>query len=432
MAEINTGTYFVGIRFPTSEKSYYFSTDVTDLEIGDLVVVDTVNGSEIATVSTPVMDQSQYRSELKLKPLLRKADDVDITNHEINLRNAKRALAIAQKEIERLGLAMNLVSAYYTLDGSKITINYTSTEKRVDFRELLRVLAPQLGARLELFQMAARDKAKYIGGIGICGLPLCCSTFLTQFDGISIHMAKNQMLAINTAKLSGHCGKYLCCLGYEDDLYTQEKRKYPSFGTIVHTPDGDYTVDAMNIISQTVRMVNRDRSDYKTYPLEDVKAMIEGRYRKKEEPTKIKEEELPDFNIPGANQGRDASYGGMNPSKYDKGNYSHVAADDNNESRNSKRNKNRHDHDHGRNGQRQDKEQNQHQKEQKDAQNRQNNERQKQKKNRHEDRHQKNGGQQNNQQPKAQDTSSRPQEGKKNNHRRFHRHGPRKEGGNKE
>ena len=329
MENTPTGTYFVGIRFPTSEKSYFFSTTITDLQIGDLVVVDTVSGMEIATVSTPVMDQAHYKNGLALKPLLRKADDVDITNHEINLRNAKRALEIAEREIKALDLPMNLVSAYYTLDGSKVTICYTSTEKRVDFRELLHVLAPQLGARLELFQMMARDKAKYVGGIGICGLPLCCATFLSKFDSINIHMAKNQMLAINNAKLSGPCGKYLCCLSYEDELYTEEKRKFPAFGTVIHTPDGDYVVDAINILSQTVRLAKTDRSDYKTYPLEDVKAMQEGNYVKRTELKEKEEEDLPSFDFsPKANQGRDASYGGMHPSKFDRGQYARVAKDE--------------------------------------------------------------------------------------------------------
>ena len=376
MDEKPTGTYFVGIRFPTSEKSYYFSTTETDLKIGDLVVIDTPSGLEMATVSTPVLDQAFYKNNLKLKPLLRKADDVDITNHEINLRNAKRALEIAQREIERLGLAMDLVSASYTLDGSKITICYTSTEKRVDFRELLRVLAPQLGARLELFQMAARDKAKYVGGIGICGLPLCCSTFLTTFDSISIHMAKNQMLAINNAKLSGHCGKYLCCLSYEDDLYTEEKRKFPAFGTTIHTPDGDYLVDGINILSETVRLCKADRSDYKTYPLEDIKTMQKGTYQKRADlDSKRKEEDdLPTFDFsPKANQGRDASYGGMTPSNRDKGNYSHVASDDDQDNRQNNRNRHRNRHGHrgkdDRNQQNQN-QQNQQQKSQKQRQNR--------------------------------------------------------------
>lgn len=334
-----TGKYFVGVHFPTSEKSYYFSTEETELKLGDLVVVETVNGIEIATVSTAVFDQSQYKNGLALKPILRKADNVDITNHEINLRNAKRALEIAAREINNLGLPMNLVSAYYNLDGSKVTICYTSTEKRVDFRELLHVLAPQLGARLELFQMMARDKAKYIGGIGICGLPLCCSTFLSKFDSINIHMAKNQMLAINNAKLTGPCGKYLCCLSYEDELYSVEKAKFPPFGTVINTPDGEYQVDGINILSQTVRLAKADRSDYKTYPLEDVKAMQSGRYVKREE-KKDNEEELPSFDFsPKANSGRDASYGGMHPSKFDKGNYNHVAQDENNEKNRDNRNK---------------------------------------------------------------------------------------------
>ena len=315
----NDSLYFVGVRFPGSEKSYYFSTTESSLPIGSLVVLSTINGVEMATTSTEVKPLSAYQNGLELKPILRLPDERDIADHKENLARAKWALDVTRGQIERLGLAMDLIDANYILDGSKITITYTSPEKRVDFRELLRELAPVLACRIELRQIAARDKAKMVGGIGMCGLPLCCTTFLTQFDGISIQRAKNQMLTLNIPKLSGHCGKLICCLTFEDDMYTEERKNFPHFGTVVKTPDGDYKVDGMNIISRTVKLVNDARDDYKTYPLEDVQAMLNGTYRKREEP---KKDEMPDFQLGGReNRGRENSYGGMHPDRQDKGEY---------------------------------------------------------------------------------------------------------------
>lgn len=311
MLEEMTSTYYVGVRFQGSEKSYYFSTMFNDLKVGDLVVVDTVNGYEIGTVSTSPINISFYRGKLELKPILRKPTRSDMVDYNFNLKEAKRAMEVAAEEIRALDLPMDLINAFYTLDGSKVTITYTSPEKRVDFRELLRRLVPALNhCRVELRQIASRDKAKMVGGIGACGLPLCCSTFLTQFEGISIAKAKNQMLTLNIPKLSGPCGKLLCCLAYEDETYTIEKKDFPHIGTVVHTDDGDYTVDSMNIISRMVRIVNATRDDYKTFPLEDIKAMMNGTYKKKEEPKKVNEFSLPDFHITSTNV-RDASYGGM-------------------------------------------------------------------------------------------------------------------------
>jgi cell fate regulator YaaT (PSP1 superfamily) len=249
--------YFVGIRFPGSNKSYYFSTDDADLKIGDLVVVETVAGYEMGTVSTNLMNAENYKSALELKPIVRKPTAEDMDDYNFNLKEGKLALEITKREVENLHLPMNLLEANYTLDGSKVTITYTS-ENRVDFRELLHILAPQLKCRIELHQLAARDKAKMIGGIGICGLPLCCSTFLNQFDGISISRAKNQMLTLNIPKLSGHCGKLICCLLYEDDLYTEAKKDFPRLGTVVHDGSTDYTVEGYNILSRSIKLVSLD------------------------------------------------------------------------------------------------------------------------------------------------------------------------------
>lgn len=296
----NLDPFFVSIRFRGSDKSYFFSTSFSDLKPGDLVVVETISGYEIGTVCTSSTPLSFYHSSLELKPILRRPNKGDISHYEYNLAQGKKALEICRRDVEILGLAMDLIDAVYTLDGEKVTITYTSPEKRVDFRELLHMLAPELGCRVELRQIANRDKAKMIGGIGICGLPLCCSTFLNSFEGISIQRAKNQMLTINIPKLSGPCDKLICCLLYEDDAYTEAKKEFPRHGEVIHTPEGDYSVDSFNVLSKNVRLVNATRDDYKTYPLEDIRAMQKGTYKKKEEDNHL-HLELPDYNISGRN-----------------------------------------------------------------------------------------------------------------------------------
>lgn len=296
MSEIKPDPYFVGIKFKNSEKSYFFSTDMSDLKCGDLVVVETPNGYEMATLSTNLISQELYHSPLELKPILRKPTKDNMDDYAFNLEQDRRALEITQREVDKLGLPMNLLDADYNLDGSKITITYTSPEHRVDFRELLKILPPVLHARIEFHQLSPRERARKIGGIGICGLPFCCSTFLVWAQSVGIALAKNQMLTLNTSKLSGPCGKLICCLAYENETYDAEKRDFPHLGTIVHLEEGEYHVDSFNIVSRTVRLANAKRDNFKTYSLDDVKAMMDGTYKKKEE--KPKEDELPDFDIP--------------------------------------------------------------------------------------------------------------------------------------
>lgn len=247
--------YFVGIAFAGTSKSYYFGTDDGDLKIGDKVVVETISGLEMGEVTVSVKSTSDYKSDLELKPIIRRPTAEDIQDYEMSKAEADIALKITQKEVTKLGLPMRLLSANYTLDGTKVTITYTA-DNRVDFRELLHVLAPQLKCRIELHQLAPRDKAKMVGGIGICGLPLCCSTFLNQFDGISISKAKNQMLTLNIPKLSGQCGKLICCLNYEDDLYTEARKLFPHVGTQVKYNGQDFVVDSFFILSQTIKLTS--------------------------------------------------------------------------------------------------------------------------------------------------------------------------------
>lgn len=268
--EIDNSNYdsFVGITFKSTPRAYFFGVKDINLSVDDKVVVGTVRGLELGTVAIEPISIKKYESELGLKPVLRKATDVDIKLNEINQRDAACALEICKSEAEKLKLNMNLISCEYTLDKSKVLFSYLADE-RVDFRELLKILATKLHTRIELRQIGSRDKAKMIGGIGVCGLPLCCSTFLNEFDGISINRAKNQMLAINIPKLSGHCGKLICCLKYEDDAYTEERKKYPELGTKLSFDNQDFTVTSVNVLSGMIKIENAE--DVKFMPYSDLK-----------------------------------------------------------------------------------------------------------------------------------------------------------------
>ena len=242
-------TNFVGIKFFNTPRAYFFGLKEDEvLALGDKVVVETVRGLELGEVAI--------------------ANDIDLKIYQNNLKEAVSALEISKNEAEKLDLDMNFISCEYTLDKTKVIISYVADE-RVDFRELLKSLASKLHTRIELRQIGSRDKAKMIGGIGICGLPLCCSTFLNEFDGISINRAKNQMLAINIPKLSGHCGKLICCLKYEDDVYSEERKNYPDLGSKLWIDKVEYTVTGINIISKIVKIETDE--DVKFIPLEDLK-----------------------------------------------------------------------------------------------------------------------------------------------------------------
>ena len=259
---------FVGVKFFNTPRAYFFGVESDELfELGDKVIVETLRGLELGEIAIEPISMDKYESELGLKPILRRANDVDIKIYEANQKDAGIALEISKTESEKLGLDMNFISCEYTLDKTKVILSYIADE-RVDFRELLKILASKLHTRIELRQIGSRDKAKMIGGIGICGLPLCCSTFLNEFDGISINRAKNQMLAINIPKLSGHCGKLICCLKYEDDVYSEERKKFPDLGSKIWLDKVEYTVTGVNIISKVVKIETSE--DVKFLPLEDL------------------------------------------------------------------------------------------------------------------------------------------------------------------
>ena len=269
--------YFIGVRFYSSSKAYYFGTENNDIKLGDHVVVESVRGLEIAKVVIEPQDIAKYSSGLELKPIERKANETDLYVFEENKKRAAEALKYCLQEIQNLNLDMHPLDAEYTLDGTKITITYVA-EERVDFRELLKILAGRLRCRIELRQIGSRDKAKMVGGIGICGLPLCCSTFLHSFDGISISRAKNQMLSLNIPKISGHCGKLICCLLYEDEQYSELKKDFPAVGERFTIDGLSYRISSYNVLSRVVRVESSE--DVKFLPLEDVKKYMRSKDKK--------------------------------------------------------------------------------------------------------------------------------------------------------
>lgn len=240
------------VKFKSAGKVYYFSTDLY-LEKGDQVVVETARGLELGEISQELKDLSEFNLDTELKTILRKATKKDIENYNKNVIDAEKALVTCKEIVARYDVNMQLTSCEYTLDKTKIIFMYTSDD-RVDFRELLKELATVFKCRIELRQIGPRDKAKVVGGIGTCGLPLCCSTMFGEFNGVSINMAKNQMLAINIEKISGACGRLMCCLKYEDEIYSQEKMRFPKIGSKVKYEGKDAKVLGLNVISDLVKI----------------------------------------------------------------------------------------------------------------------------------------------------------------------------------
>ena len=240
------------VKFKSAGKIYYFSTNLK-LKKDDRVVVETARGLELGEISQELKDISEFNLDTELKKIVRKATKKDIENYQKNVRDAKQALVTCKEIVSRYDVNMQLTNCEYTLDKAKVIFMYTS-DHRVDFRELLKELAVVFKCRIELRQIGPRDKAKVIGGIGTCGLPLCCSTLLGEFNGVSINMAKNQMLAINIEKISGACGRLMCCLKYEDEIYSLEKERFPKIGSHVKYQDKDVKVTGLNVINDLVKI----------------------------------------------------------------------------------------------------------------------------------------------------------------------------------
>jgi cell fate regulator YaaT (PSP1 superfamily) len=241
----------LGIRFSQAGKIYYFSTDDTSIETGDFVVVETNRGKDLGKVVIPPQQVKTDSITEPLKPILRKAEEKDLSNSDHFQKKNERSLNKCRELVTKLNLSMKPISAHYNIDGSHVVIFFIA-EKRVDFRELVKELSHELKAYVELRQVGARDEAKLVGGIGKCGQPLCCLSFLTEFSPVSIKMAKEQNITLNPMKTSGLCGRLLCCLGYEFEQYKSLKNTLPSLNQMVTTSMGIAKVITVNALKQTV------------------------------------------------------------------------------------------------------------------------------------------------------------------------------------
>src|SRR5215216_2703649 len=246
----------VGVRFQEAGKIYYFSpAGFESLEVGEYVVVETSRGLEVCRVVIAPGQVVNAELTETLKPIVRLAYQEDLERMQILKAKAEEDVAVARAAVHRLGLPIKVVSASYNLDGSKLTVYFNpADEGRVDLRDLLREIQDEIGSQVQLRQVGPRDQAKAIGGYGICGRRLCCSSWLTSFPAISIKMAKEQNKPLNPNKISGQCGRLLCCLAYENDMYKQLKAELPRVGTLVSTPSGDARVIGVNALRQVVAL----------------------------------------------------------------------------------------------------------------------------------------------------------------------------------
>ena len=241
----------VGIQFKGVGKVYYFEPNNIQFSKGDGAIVETARGVEYGVVAIANSEIEQEKVVGTLKPVIRKATEKDVAQYNDNLSKRDGAMAVAKEKIEKHGLDMKLVDAEYTFDGSKLIFSFTS-ENRVDFRELVKDLAGQFHTRIELRQIGIRDECKVVGGLGPCGRPCCCNSFSCDCR-VSIKMAKNQGLSLNPTKISGLCGRLMCCLKYEDEYYAETLKLMPKVNAEVDTPDGKGVVESVDMLRQTVK-----------------------------------------------------------------------------------------------------------------------------------------------------------------------------------
>ena len=272
----------IGVRFKNAGKLYYFDPGSFWPTAGDAVIVETVRGMEYGEVVTGVKEVSDELITPPLKKVIRIATAEDAAHDADNRKRERDALTLCQKKVQEHKLQMKLVGCEYTFDNSKILFYFTS-DKRVDFRGLVKDLATAFHTRIELRQIGVRDEAKMMGGLGMCSRPVCCAQFLGDFQPVSIKMAKEQNLSLNPTKISGICGRLMCCLKYEEDHYEATRRRMPRVGKEVITPDGVGLVVDLNILKETVRVriPKGDSTEQKDYPLTDIQRVQPARPAKK-------------------------------------------------------------------------------------------------------------------------------------------------------
>ncbi len=273
----------IGVRFKSAGKMYYFDPIGMEFPVGSSVIVETSRGVECGTV---VLKNREVREEeivSPLKPIIREATEQDLRIVARNREKEKEAFQICQQKIEKRKLVMKLIDVEYTFDGNKILFYFTA-DGRVDFRELVKDLASVFRTRIELRQIGVRDESKMLGGLGMCGRPFCCSSFLGDFQPVSIKMAKEQGLSLNPSKISGTCGRLMCCLKYEQDVYEELLKLSPKIGAVVKTPEGKGVVVDTNLLTGmlTVRL---DESPYlpQTFHKRDVSLIKDAQIRVEQE-----------------------------------------------------------------------------------------------------------------------------------------------------
>ena len=270
-------TKVIGVRFKANGKSYYFSPGDLELQQGDYVIVETARGTECGEVAKGPHDVPDSSLVKPLKTVTRMADAVDVRRMQQNRADEKRAFSVCEERIAKHKLDMKLVDVEYTLDRNKILFYFTA-DGRIDFRDLVKDLAGVFRTRIELRQIGVRDESKMLGGLGICGQPFCCSRFLRDFQPVSIKMAKEQGLSLNPAKISGSCGRLMCCLAYEQPAYEYLNRITPGVGSIVKTPEGVGAVVETNVISGTLRVrMDPPATGFKTFHKDECQYLRGGK-----------------------------------------------------------------------------------------------------------------------------------------------------------
>lgn len=286
----------VGVRFKKAGKIYYFDPDELNINKDDHVVVETARGIEFGHVTVGLKEVTEEEIVAPLKKVLRVAEEEDFIIHQTNKEKAIEPFSICEKKIGDHGLEMKLVDVEYTFDNNKV-IFYFTADGRVDFRELVKDLAAIFKTRIELRQIGVRDEAKMIGGLGPCGKPVCCTTFLGEFEPVSIRMAKDQSLSLNPTKISGLCGRLMCCLKYEHQVYEKILETMPTIGTIAITPEGRGTIVATYTLLQMVKIKVRledDTEEVFNYKIDEIIMTKEKdpKYNSEGEEVEEKSEEL--------------------------------------------------------------------------------------------------------------------------------------------
>ena len=262
----------IGIKFKKPGKIYFFDPKNEKFKKGDFVIVDTANGMEFAEVIIENKEMPEEKLVNPLKQIVRKATYKDIKHNEENKKKEQEALKKAERLAKKHNLEMTITEVEYTFDNSKL-LYYFTADGRIDFRDLVKDLAAVYKTRIELRQIGVRDQVKKIGGNGVCGRELCCCTFLDTFDSVSIKMAKEQNIALTPSKISGNCGRLMCCLKYEQEVYEEKLSRLPKVGAIVKVQDeGEGIVDSIEILKEKIRIKFKDKDGfyYRKYDAKDV------------------------------------------------------------------------------------------------------------------------------------------------------------------